>query len=108
MRIRVGGNRIAKEQKKAREANKWRRKATTFTNTNGRILLKDLDGKSYMQLGFYKRMPLESTKMCIINLPRAENKNGLKGNGTFKFTEKQNSLHALTSMIQPKVKDSRV
>ena len=40
----------------------------TFACINGRIQLKDLDGHSYMSLRFYKRYPLESEYMRIIDL----------------------------------------
>jgi len=44
-------------------------------NMTGRILLKDLDGKSYMGGGFYHHVPLPSEKMRIIDILE-EFKNG--------------------------------
>lgn len=74
MRVRVGGNRIAKEKKKNIKLAKWREKGFIFANTNGRIQLKDLKGKSYMEMKFYNRLPLSSSKMRIIDLVGGEEK----------------------------------
>ena len=61
-----------------------------FASPNGRIQLKDLSGKSYMAMRFYKRFPLESENMRIIDLVKASqnpkdksNKNRTKGNRNF-------------------------
>ena len=68
MRVRVGGNRVAKEKEKNKKLAKWRKKGIVFANLNGRIQLKDLKGKSYMSMKFYNRLPLASTKHRIIDL----------------------------------------
>ena len=68
MRIRVGGQRIASAYKNANKKERWRKKGSNFLSANGRIMLKDLDGKSYMAMGFYNRIPMESTYMRIISL----------------------------------------
>ena len=47
----------------------------TFASMNGRIQLKDLRGQSYMALRFYKRFPLESEHMRIIDLVKTSNSN---------------------------------
>ena len=44
---------------------------------SGRIQLKDLVGKSYMKMGFYKRIELVSTKMRIIELRDTEIENNI-------------------------------
>ena len=48
MRVRVGGTRVAEQQLKARKKGKWRQQGYVFVSVNGRIMLKDLQGKSYM------------------------------------------------------------
>ena len=78
MRIRVSGARLAKERKKLKtESKSFRQKRTVFSNKNGRIQLKDLNGKSYMKMGFYKRIELESTKKRIIELRDTEIENNI-------------------------------
>ena len=68
MRLRVGGNRVALEQAKARKGAAWRKSKAMHANMNGRVQLKDLKGSSYMKLGFYRRVPLDSEKYIIVNL----------------------------------------
>ena len=74
MRVRVGGNRVAKEKKKNQKLAKWRQKGFVFANLNGRIQLKDLKGMSYMKMGFYKRIPLTSSRLRIIDLQTGDDK----------------------------------
>lgn len=59
-RVRVSANRVKNADKKAKERNKWRKKGNVFANMSGRIGIKDLEGKSYMKLGFYKKIELPS------------------------------------------------
>lgn len=37
-------------------------------NENGRVQIKDLQNKSYMYLGLYKRISLRSKKLRIIDI----------------------------------------
>lgn len=59
---------MAKQKKKNSKLAKWRQQGFVFANLNGRIQLKDLKGKSYMHMEFYKKLPLDSTKLRIIDL----------------------------------------
>lgn len=43
-------------------------------------MLKDLSGQSYMEMRFYKRYPLESSKMRIIDLDKNYNETNQKKN----------------------------
>ena len=74
MRVRVGGNKVAKERVKNKKLAKWRERGFIFANLNGRIQLKDLKGGSYMKMKFYQRLPLSSSKMRIIDLVTGEEK----------------------------------
>ena len=47
-RIQINANRVANADKKEKAKNKWRKKKTIYANMSGRIMLKDLKGKSYM------------------------------------------------------------
>ena len=78
MRVRVVSNRISKEVKKQRNATSFKRQSAVFFNLNGRIQLKDLDGKSYMAKGFYKRVDLESSKKRIFDLIKIKDENKRK------------------------------
>ena len=51
-----------------------------FASPNGRIQLKDLKGKSYLAMRFFKRYPLESEKMRIIDLVKDSNTKKKKKN----------------------------
>ena len=44
-----------------------------FASPNGRIQLKDLKGKSYLAMRFFKRYPLDSQYMRIIDLVKDSN-----------------------------------
>ena len=74
MRVRVTGARISEQNAKAKKRNKFRKKGSIFANKNGRIQLKDMHGKSYMKMGFYRLIPLKSEHMRIIDL-QEEKKN---------------------------------
>ena len=68
MRLRVAGNRVAKEKAKNRRAGQWRKIGAKHENMNGHIHLKDLNGSSYMAMGFYRRVPLNSGRLGILYL----------------------------------------
>ena len=53
-----------------------------FASPNGRIQLKDLKGKSYLAMRFFKRYPLESEKMRIIDLVKESNTKKKKKNAS--------------------------
>ena len=78
MRVRVVSNRISKEVKRQRQATSFKKQSAVFFNVNGRIQLKDLDGKSYMAKGFYKRASLESSKKRIYDLVKIKDVNKRK------------------------------
>ena len=68
MRVKVNSQRVAVAKKKAIGEGSWRDKKTVVTNKNGRVQLKDLQGKSYMEMGFYKKFPMPSVNFRIIDL----------------------------------------
>ena len=68
MRVRVTGARISEQNAKQKKRSKYRNKSSVFANKNGRIQLKDMQGKSYMKMGFYRLVPLKSEHMRIIDL----------------------------------------
>ena len=92
MRVRVSGNRVANENKKAKKNNKFRNKKKIYANMSGRIQLKDMKGRSYMEMGFYKRPPVPNEKMRIIFLYLdniREKENSDKIGETFVFKKRQ-------------------
>mgnify|MGYP001626761570 CR=1 FL=1 len=60
MRVRVASQRIAAAAKREKGKNTWRKNKSVHQNKTGRIQLKDLNGSSYMRMGYYKRVALSS------------------------------------------------
>ena len=59
---------VVNAEKKARSKDKFKMKRTKVSSKNGRIKLKDMQGKSYMEMGFYKKFRLPSIDYRIIDL----------------------------------------
>jgi len=68
MRVKVNSQRVAEAKKKAKGENSWKSKKSISVSKNGRVQLKDLQGKSYMAMGFYKKFPMPSVDFRIIDL----------------------------------------
>ena len=104
MRVRVASQRIAAAAKREKAKNKWRKNNSVHQNTTGRIQLKDLQGSSYMKLGYYNRVHLPSYQLRIIDLveetkEKSNKTSKFKVNETFEFKKRADRFNRELSNI---------
>ena len=102
MRVRVGSRSISNAVAKNKKGDKWKKKRSIHRNLNGRIQLKDLAGKSYMQMGFHIRIPLKSRHYRIIDLSDGVDKKKhirqLEMIANFEFRKRSDRIQSISQM----------